>query len=50
VESLVGAIHAAGSSRLPGSRRHARRERASLEGIEVAPSSLETLERLAAGH
>ena len=45
VETLVDAIHAAGSPHMPGSRRHARRERAQAEGISLDPHSLEILER-----
>jgi hypothetical protein len=48
VESLVAAVHAAGSSTLPGSRRYARREAAARDGIALNPRSLEILERLEA--
>jgi delta1-piperideine-2-carboxylate reductase len=46
VETLVAAIHAAGSEQLPGTRRHARREKAMVDGIPLDPHSLEILERL----
>lgn len=46
VDSLVHAIREAGSPHLPGSRRHARREKARAEGIALGRHSLEILERL----
>lgn len=49
VEGLVGALHAAGSLQMPGSRRYERRARSLLEGIRVSDEALETLKRLGAG-
>ncbi len=46
IDSLVHAIREAGSPHLPGSRRHARREKARAEGIALGRHSLEILERL----
>jgi delta1-piperideine-2-carboxylate reductase len=46
IDSLVHAIREAGSPHLPGSRRHARREKARAEGIALDRHSLEILERL----
>lgn len=45
VETLVAAVHAAGSEHLPGTRRAARRAKAVAEGIPLDPHSLEILER-----
>lgn len=46
IDSLVHAIRDAGSPHLPGSRRHARREKAPAEGIPLGRHSQEILERL----
>lgn len=45
VESLVMAIHDAGSEHIPGSRRAARREAAKAQGIPLDTHSLEILQR-----
>jgi len=45
VESLVTAVHAAGSEHLPGSRRASRREAAKAKGIPLDTHSLEILQR-----
>jgi delta1-piperideine-2-carboxylate reductase len=44
VEALVEAVHAGGTEHLPGMRRHARRAKASAEGIALDAASLEILE------
>ena len=43
VSSLVGAVHAAGSEHIPGSRRHVRRAQALKEGIPLDSHSLDIL-------
>ena len=46
VESLVRAIHDAGSPTMPGTRRYARREKAATDGIAVSAASLKMLDSL----
>ena len=46
VETLVAAVHEAGSPTLPGTRRYARRDKAALEGIAISKASLDMLDSL----
>lgn len=46
IEALIAEMHDAGQTRLPGDRRYANRRRAEAEGIPLARSAYENLQRL----
>lgn len=49
VEHLVDAVTAAGSTRLPGSRRYAKRTQSLAHGIELTEAAVQMLKQLSAG-